>query len=94
MIAFLVFLALMIAFIVGCVCISMRFYLSKKTGYLQGRQLVTMSQTAFIGERSSKQRRDKLDRGMNECALRVFGIGLGIVTVMLILIIAFFSVVL
>jgi hypothetical protein len=92
MIAFLVFLALMIAFIVGSVCVSMRFYLSKKTGYPQGRQLVTMSQTAFIGERSSKQCRNKLDWGMNECAWRVCGISLGVVTVMLFLIITFFCV--
>jgi hypothetical protein len=92
MIAFLVFLAVMVAFIVGCVCISMYLSSSNATGCLQGQQLVTVSQVPFREERSYKQRRGKPDMGMNECARRVLSISLGIVIVMLVLVIAFFSI--
>jgi hypothetical protein len=92
MIAFLVFLAVMVAFIVGCVCISMSLSSSNATGCLQGQQLATVSQVPFVKERPYKQRRGQPDMGMSECALRVFGISLGIVIVMLVLVITFFIV--
>jgi hypothetical protein len=92
MIAFLVFLALMIACIIGCVCISMRFYSLKRTRCLQGRQLVTLSQEAFIEERSRERCRGEPEVHMNDYVWRVCGIALAIVTVMFVLVVAIFRV--
>jgi hypothetical protein len=93
MIAFLVFLALMIAFIVGCVRISMYLHSQKWAEYLSEHQLVTLNQEASLGERSSKQRRDQPDVGMSECVQRVVGISVGIVGGIVLLTIVFFNVV-
>ena len=93
MIAFLVFLALMIALIVGCVRTSMYLYSQKWTEYLSEHQLVTLNQEASLGERASKLRRDQPDVGMSECMHRVVGISLGIVGGIVLLTILFFNVV-
>jgi hypothetical protein len=92
MIAFLVFLALMIAFIVGSACISMYLFRLNWTGYVQTRprQLVTLSQVASIEEGVYRPRRSRLETGMNQCVWRTVGISLALVTVVLFLIIAFF----
>ena len=94
MIAFLVFCTLMIAFIVGSVCISMYLYSRHWTEYLQGHQLVTLRQEGFIEERAYKQRRNQLDVGMGECVRNVVNISLGIVAVLVVLVVVFFNVVL
>ena len=92
MIAFLIFVALMIACIVGSVCISMRLYLPDLMRYLQKHQLVTLEQEALVGGRSGKQR--KLDIRMDECVQRVSGISLIVVGIVLLLVIGFLSAVL
>ena len=91
MIAFLVFFALMIACIVGGVWISMYLYKPSGTRYLPEQQLVTLSQEAFIEDRSYKPRRIKVDMGMRDCARRVGGISLGVATVMILLIVMFMN---
>lgn len=92
MIAFFVFFALIIAFIVGCVCISMYLYKWNQTEYRPGHQFVTLHQEALIRERSSKQRSGRSEIGMGECMRRVASISLGIVALIVVLVIAFFSV--
>ncbi len=94
MIAFLMFLVSMIAFIVGSVCISMHLFLVNGTGYLQAPQLVALSQEeVLIEERACREQESKLgDMGMGECARRVAGISLGIVAVILFIVIAFVAV--
>jgi hypothetical protein len=94
MIAFLVFFTLMIAFIVGSVCISMYLYARNWTAYLQGHQFVTLSQEAFIEGRACKQQRSQFDVEMGECVRSIVGISLGIVTVLVLLIVIFFNIVL
>jgi hypothetical protein len=81
MIAFLVFLALMIAFIVGCVYISMHLYTEK-------HELVTLGRGAVV-RRSYKRRRNAYEIGMGECVRRVGSISLGVLAVMILLIVMF-----
>jgi hypothetical protein len=92
MIAFLIFFALITAFIVGCVCISMRLYMRNCTVYLPKHQFVTLSQEALIDERPGKQRRSQFDVEMVECAWRVVSISLGVVAVIIVLVVTFFTV--
>jgi len=88
MVAFLVFFGVMIAFIAGGVCISMYLYVSHRTEY----EVVTLGQDTFLGEiEHYKLQRSQLDMGMKECAWRISGIALGIVTVILVVIVAFFN---
>lgn len=88
MIAFLVFLALMTALIVGGFCISMYLYVSNRTVY----EVVSLRQSALIGRKLYKQRRDQVDMGMRECLWRVSGVTLGIGAVILFLIVVIFNV--
>ena len=91
MIAFLVFLALMVAFIVACVCISMRLGASHSVEYPSRHQIVSLHQEAFIEGRLDKQDQRRLDMGMGECVRRVIGLGLlvvGVVVVLVVLLIA------
>lgn len=92
MIAFLVFFALMIAFIVGCVCISMYLGASNGTEYPSRNrrpQFVSLHQEAVIRGRSAKGATPNV--GMLECAWRVAAISLGVVGVVVVLVIAFLS---
>jgi hypothetical protein len=89
MIAFLVFLALMIACIVGGVRLSMYLYRTTGTRYLSEQQLVTLSQEAFVADGSCKPRKIEVDMGMRDCAQRVGVISLGVVSVMILLIVMF-----
>lgn len=54
MIAFLIFLALMVTFIVGGVYFSLHLYVLNRTGHLSERQLVTLSREAFIESQPDK----------------------------------------
>lgn len=94
MIAFLVFLALMIAFIVGSVCTSMYLYMRNWEGYPAEHQFVTLNEEAFLEERFERQRRNQVDGGILECAPRVVGTSLGIIAVLVLLTILFFNVIL
>jgi len=98
MIAFLAFFALIIALIVGCVCISVRLHTQDGVAYSSGRQFVTLHQEASIRgrshdrpgsrrhmERSYKQHRSRLDVGMAECALRFASVGLVVIAVVAVL---------
>jgi hypothetical protein len=89
MIAFLAFIALMIAFIVGCVCISMYLYGRNLAGYSENHKLVTLSQEAFVQGRSYKRRSNASEIGIGECMRRVGSISLGVVTIMILLIVMF-----
>lgn len=92
MIAFLIFLALMMAFLVGSACISMYLFLPNWTGYLQEHQLVTLNQEASIEERSGRRQKIEFsDMGMGACVRCVAGIGLGILAVMFVIVIMFAS---
>ena len=91
MIAFLVFLTVMAAFIVGSVCISMYLYKRSCTPYPAEHQLVTLNQEAFLGTRPYKQRRGEYDMGMSRCVRNVVGVSLAIVAGMLVLILAFLN---
>jgi hypothetical protein len=92
MIAFLVFFTLMTAFIVGSVYISMHLYMRNWTIYLSERQFVALSQEASIGGKPGKQGRSQFDIDMVECAWRFASIGLGVVAVIIVLVVAFFTV--
>jgi hypothetical protein len=92
MIEFLIFSALITAFIVGSVYISMYLYRRKWSIYLSERQFVTLNQEASITERPARQRRIPFDEEMIECAWRVASISLAVMAVIIVLVIAFFTV--
>jgi len=91
MIAFLIFLALLVALIVGGVFSSVSLYTPKRTKSVPEQRLVALKQEVFGGGRFSRQQRRMLNMGVGEFLLRLIVITMAIVALMLLLIIAFFN---
>lgn len=89
MIAFLVFLILMIAFSVGFVRISMYLYTRNCLGHSGNHQSVTLKQGAFIARSSYKERRSVSEIGMGQCLRRIGGISVVVLATMILLIMVF-----
>jgi hypothetical protein len=96
MVAFLVFIALMIVSIVGGIWISMYLYRPDGTRCLSEHQCVTLNQEVAMEGRPYNQRRRrrrmKADNiGMRECACRVGSVCVGVLAVMILLIVMFLN---